>query len=100
MLITKEEFTEYIIALRNVWDFQREVTDLMNKYKPYCQTSILDYPSCEDELLTLLEKVTGDNFGLISYFCYELNFGRDWQFISDSEFQLATIDDLWRELNK
>ena len=97
MLISKEEFVKYITAMKNLWDYQNENVDLIHKYNPYSQTSILDYPSCEDELLELLKIVTNDG-DYISIFCYDLNFGRDWEpgCVLDhngDELELATIDD-------
>lgn len=104
MLISKEEFVKYITAIKNLWDYQNESVDLIHKYNPYSQISIIDYPSCEDELLELLKIVTNDG-DYISIFCYDLNFGKDWEpgYLFDDngdEIELATIDDLWEVLNR
>lgn len=105
MIISKELFIDCIKSMRDVWDYQRESVKLINKYNPYSQTSFLDYPSCDDELLILLTKIMNDCDGLISYFCYEIDFGREWKVgcmtdIDGTDIPLGTIEDLWNELNK
>ena len=105
MQITKGDFINYIKAVQNVWDFQNEVLDLARKYAPYSDLGILDYPSCDNELIELLEKVTNDTDHWIPYFCYEVDFGREWQ-PGDTEDEdgnsipMRTIEDLWEALNK
>lgn len=105
MIISKELFIDCIKSMRNVWDYQKESVDLIDKYYPYSQTTILDYPSCDDELLRLLTRIMKDYDGLISYFCYEINFGREWKVgcITDTDgkdIPLGTIEDLWEALKQ
>lgn len=57
-------------------------------------------PSFEDDVVKLLEKMFDDEDGWISYFCWELDFGKLWEdgMISDSEHSsipLKTVKDLW-----
>ena len=104
--ITKEEFIEYIQSLRTVYDFQRGVLDLLQKHDPYADLGIMQYPDCTNELLTLLEKIMHDTDGWISYYCYEIDFGREWKrgmcWADDgtTEIPLQTIEDLWNALIK
>lgn len=103
--INKELFITCIESMRDVWDYQRESVDLINKYNPYSQTDVIDYPSCDNELLTLLVEVMKDHGELISYFCYEIDFGREWKVgcVTDTDgtdIPLGTIEDLWNALNK
>lgn len=105
MIISKELFIDCIKSMRDVWDYKRESVKLINKYNPYSQTSILDYPSCDIELVTLLTKIMEDYDGLIFYFCYEIDFGREWKVgcmtdIDGTDIPLRTIEDLWNALNK
>ena len=105
MIISKELFIDCIKSMRDVWDYQRESVELIDKYYPYSQTTILDYPSCDDELLRLLTQIMKDDDGLISYFCYEIDFGREWKVgcITDTDgtdIPLGTIEDLWEALNR
>lgn len=103
-IITKEEFIEYVKSLQNLNDFQKGVIDLARKYDPYADLGIMEYPNCADELLTLLEKIMHDTDKWISYFCYEIDFGREWEpgmcWADDdiTEIPLQTIEDLWNVL--
>ena len=94
--ISKDMFVKCVSSLQSVADFQEGVLDLVNKYDPYADMGIFAYPSCEDQLLKLLQEVMDDE-DLIGYFCYSLNFGRDWE-EGDTEIPLATVDDLWETL--
>ena len=101
MQITKEEFINYITAVQNVSDFQNGVLDLADKYAPYSDLGILNYPSCDDELLELLKRVMNDRDDWISYFCYEVDFGREWQpGDTEDDIPMRTIEDLWEVLNR
>lgn len=104
MLISKEEFVKYITAIKDLIDYKNEAIDLLQKYNPYAQAGYYNYPSCDEELCELLEKVTNDG-DYIKTFCYDLNFGRDWEpgCVLDhngDELELVTIDDLWEVLNR
>jgi len=97
------EFTRYVNAIKKTWDFHDETLKLSQKYD--CDIGILNTPDCADALLKLLEYVMEDNTDLIGYFCYELNFGRDWRegCITDADgkdVRLSTIEELYKELIK
>ena len=75
MAITKEEFCKIIERLRKNYDRQTEIDDVLD--------TIIDFEDVSDVVINLLEKIMGieaDDFwgSDISYFCYELDFGRAW----------------------
>ena len=99
MKISYEDFENYIIALRNTYDFENGLMDLSWKYNGDLGICLL--PNCASHLFTLLEQCMGDTEnGWISYFCYELDFGRDWKpgMITDidgNDIKLQTIKNLF-----
>lgn len=101
--ISKQQFIECIKSLQTVLDFQREILKTVRKYDSEADFGIFNYPSCEYELLRLLETLMNDDEGWISYFCYEIDFGREWE-VGDAtdedgvDIPLATVDELWETL--
>lgn len=75
MVITKEEFCKIIRRLQKNCDRQTEIDDVFD--------TIINFEDVSDVVINLLEKIMGikadDIWGSdISYFCYELDFGRAW----------------------
>ena len=78
-ILTKKEFVKAINAMRDMYDFQMDMIAIGNKYN-------METPICDDlsgylidTLDRMFELERDDAIGSdISYFCYELNFGRDW----------------------
>ena len=101
MTLTKQEFTKYIQSLQDNWDFNNKLIALFNEY--YGDIGICEKPDCSIELMELLLKAMDDKSEWISYYCYELDFGRNWKpgMITDgtNDIPLRTIDDLWDLLN-
>lgn len=103
--ISKQQFIECIKSLQTVLDFQREILKTVRKYDSEADFGIFNYPSCDYELLKLLETLMNDDNGWISYFCYETDFGREWEVgdVTDedgADIPLATAEDLWNLLTK
>ncbi len=105
-MINKQLFIRCINSLQYVNDFQTGVNELIRNHNKqningdYCDLGAVMYPDCTSALLSLLEEVMGDTSGDISYFCYELDFGRDWHegCITNedgTDIKMATVDDLW-----
>lgn len=55
------------------------------------------FPTLADQVVELLEIVTGDTDDLIGKWVFEWNFGRD---SAEYGFDAKTIEALWKELNK
>lgn len=55
-------------------------------------------------IFSLLKETTGDESELISYFCYDLDFGKDWYVgcctddETDADIKLETVQDLYNVL--
>lgn len=102
MTLTKQEFAKYIQYLKDNWDFENELSSVFIKHQG--DITITDKPDCASGLLDILSRVMNDKSDWISYYCYELDFGRNWEpgMITDSDGKdvpLGTVDDLWRLLN-
>lgn len=104
MVIDKKLFTDCIKALQNKWDMLCEMDILLTKYQ--CDSSIFGLNNGPEVMLgKLLEAVCEDKGNWISYFCYELDFGRDWEpgDVEDKDgkdIPLGTIDDLYNLVTK
>ena len=107
--ITKDLFVTCIQSIQDTYDFQMSVSGLASKYNrehrhEYVDLGSFEYPDCTTALQELLEVATYDTSGWISYFCWELDFGREYKpgTVTDNgkDVPLATIDDLWEVLNE
>ena len=100
-MLDYKDFEIYITALQRANDFQCEIMELVNKFNG--DLGICDYPDCSKELIKLLTDVMDDEDEWIDYWCYELNFGRDWKrgYITDkdgNDIKLHTCWDLYKFL--
>lgn len=80
-MLEKKDFLKYMSQIETAIKFQDEMNDICKKYGYF---SIAEYPDCIDLSVTLLEKLMNlepnDEYGTdISYFIFELNFGKDWE---------------------
>ena len=79
-VLSKSEFVRMINAIRESYDFQMELVELGTKYN-------VDVPTYDDLSGYLLEALNrmfdlpvDDYVGSdIDYFCFEINFGRDYK---------------------
>lgn len=74
-MLDVKTFLKAIYEIQKVHKYQSELYDLFKKYDS--DTRIYPY-SCEDVLVDVLEKAMKDDNSAISYFIYDLNFGKDW----------------------
>lgn len=97
-------FAKYIEKLKLNNDFDTDISNVAAKYNLYWLG--IDKPDCSQELLELLRMIMEDEEDdWIGYFCYELDFGRDYKegSITDADgedIQLATVKDLYLLLTK
>lgn len=101
----------YYVRLQNIFevyklnnDFDTDISNVAAKYNLYWLG--IDKLDCSQELLELLRMIMEDEEDdWIGYFCYELDFGRDYKegSITDADgedIQLATVKDLYLLLTK
>ena len=82
-LITKEEFVDILNRLRESSDWVDKVDALFRKSREnvecdFCNGAGLQI-SHEPIVVNLLQKIMGDKGEDISYFIYELDYGRDYE---------------------
>lgn len=94
--ISKDLFSKCIRSIEA--DFQWGIIKLVNDYNKHviygdvADMGSVMYPDCSQALTALLEVIMHDDEGLICYYCWDTNFGKD----KDSE--IKTIDELWNRL--
>ena len=83
-IFTKEEFVEVINQIEKYNKFDYDLFELFLNYGEGANSPTL--PSLENVLIRTLEKMFGQDsvdyhgYGSdISYYCYELDFGKEWQ---------------------
>lgn len=102
----KELFVKALDELRDSEDLVEKIADLIHDYNCKYQT---DFPEKYgmvvqhiDVLVELLATVMCDDSDLISWWCYEKNFGRDFELgdLVDGgrEISLRTAEELWNYL--
>lgn len=97
-MLSKEVFVEVINGVKDKFDYQVELNDF---YRKHGADGYIFQPDCAEEVLMLLEYIFGDDEDhMISYFCCELDFGRDWKpgDVEDAngrEIKMGTPEDLY-----
>lgn len=103
-VITKEYFNEIMESVKKVFKYQEGLNDYFSKSGV---DGCIFQPDCSDTVLKLLHKLFGekDKNEWISYFCFELNFGKSYKtgLVKDEfgkDIPLATYDDLYKLLTE
>ena len=98
-IITKEYFNEIMENIKNTYKYQEGLNDYFSKNGA---DGYIYQPDCIDTTMKLLHNIFGekDIDEWISYFCFELDFGRKYKdgLVKDefgNNIQLATFDDLY-----
>ena len=81
--LMKQEFVEILNRLREATELVDKVEELFRSSREnlecdFCNGAGLQI-SHEGIVVKLLEKLMQDSFGIISYFIYELDYGREYQ---------------------
>lgn len=81
MVISKELFVEAINEIKRACDYQDGLNEFL---KANCADGYVIQPDCSDMLIKVIETVMGlqlndDGYSDVSYFCYELEFGRKFK---------------------
>ena len=105
-MISKEQFVTIINKMKLVDDFVNEVNDKSRDLREKLDDSFLDFfegnslfIAHSDIVVQLLENMFNDN-DMISYWIYELNYGRDYKdgYISDCDgnnIDVSTVEKLY-----
>lgn len=104
-LITFAEFEKHISCMKKIIDYQDELDRAaihLSGSGHYKQTSI-HFPNMVLNTIRLLELICGDANELISYFVFELNFGR-WGDnkqvrINGKDYKIQSVEELWNTIN-
>ena len=105
-MLTFEEFNKHIQAIKAHEDFQDSLHKLTSSFnrKDESQVEIL-FPTLAVNVAELLEKELGDTNEWVSYWIWELDFGKQYEpgCVTDEngdEIKLETVKDLYRFLVK
>lgn len=108
-MISKEQFITIINKMKLVDDFVNEVNDKSRDLRETLDDSFLDFfegnslfVAHSDIVVQLLENMFNDN-DMISYWIYELNYGRDYKdgYIQDCDgnnIDISTVEKLYEYL--
>lgn len=82
-LISKQTFVKIINTMRDREDLVIKLNDIIREYRTTLHEDFLDGNALiiggEDEIVELLEILMKDTCGDISYFMWEIDFGRDYE---------------------
>ena len=110
-LISREEFVKCIDRLREATDLVDKIDDIMRESRDNIENDFMNAASLqithEQIVIDLLEKLTHDDeiYSDISYFIYELDYGREYEpgMIKDNdgnELDFSTAGSLYDYLSK
>ena len=96
-MLSKEVFINVIEDVKRKCDYQSELNDF---FRNHGADGYIFQPDCSESALLLLEHIFSDEDGWISYYCFELDFGRNWKvgMITSKDGQdipLSTPEDLY-----
>ena len=96
-MLSKEVFINVIEDVKRKCDYQSELNDF---FRNHGADGYIFQPDCSESVLLLLEHIFKDKDGWISYYCFELDFGRNWKagMITSKDGQdipLSTPEDLY-----
>lgn len=91
MELTKDSFVSIINNVKKVMDYDKALNKLFEKYSV---DGYLHQPDCMCDTISLLHIIFGDcdKDEWISYFCFELDFGRNYEDGKVINKDGATID--------
>jgi len=100
------QFCEYLTNIKYIIQFQDLTDNLTSRYNRKTKDiATIIYPTLVDDVIRLLEWATGDLDAWISYYIYELDFGRKYKDgcvtnPDGSIVKLKTVKDLWNLLEE
>ena len=101
--MTLEDFKRHINAIKKFSNLQDAISNAIIVYNGKSEDAAeIFLPSLECTVVELLEKIFNDECNWISYWVYELNFGKlykDGCITMDNKIvKLKTVEDLWNLL--
>ena len=108
-MITKKQFVEIINKLKKVNDFVNKTNDEARELDDAIESDFFNAMSLsishESIVVKLLEKIFNDKEGIISWWLYELDYGREYEdgcFIDEdrSYIDVSTAEKLYDYLTK
>lgn len=95
--LTKEQFVK---AINDLEDCQRRINNIQTVLEENCWDAIYCPPTVEETLIDVLSEAFNDKDEDISYFIYELDFGKDWKpgtITTDNgeDIKMQTAEDLY-----
>ncbi len=100
-LITYEEFERYIDSIKMVQDVENKLLGISSDVRTKSKSEFtLYYPSLITEVVELLGKIVGDKYCWIDYYIWELDFGKQSDFLQVTDangnpIPLKTTKELW-----
>lgn len=76
--LTKSEFAKYLNDLRDLYDFEKKLYDILDHTVSIWEKTG-DVECSVSSLLSKLMEPRDDDWSDIDYFCWELDFGRNWK---------------------
>ena len=105
-MITYEEFEKHMKDIVDLIRFEDNIESLGREYSKTRERNVeMKFPTLVDNVILLLQKLTGDKEDWIYYWLYELDCGEDYKegYVTDANgnnIELKTIRDLWDLLNE
>lgn len=105
-MITYEEFEKHMKDIVDLIRFEDNIESLGREYSKTREQNVeMKFPTLVDNVILLLQKLTGDKEDWIYYWLYELDCGKDYKegYVTDADgnnIELKTIRDLWDLLNE
>ena len=95
--MSKESFCEVIDNYKSMWNFTDDMNEVFKKYN--CDGEVYP-PMCTETVIDLLEFIFNDKNQWISYWAFELEFGKDYEdgYVKDEHGEvipLKTTEDLY-----
>lgn len=96
-IMSRESFCKVMNNYRSMFNFTDEMNDLFDKYK---MDGNIYPPMCTETVVDLLEFIFNDKNQWISYWIFELDFGKDYEdgYVKDEHGEvipLKTTEDLY-----
>lgn len=102
-MLSKEVFINVIEDVKRKCDYQSELNDF---FRNHGADGYIFQPDCSETVLLLLENIFSDDVDhMISYYCFELDFGRNWKpgTVTDpdgKDIKMETPEDLYAFLTE
>lgn len=98
IIINRDEFKKCIKALENNYNFTNQLNELARKFGAGFYVEYVT-PDCSESLIWALSDIFCDKYDTIPWYCYEINFGKDYRegdnTYDGKEYPLRDPDELY-----